>query len=161
MRIGLVSDTHGALRPEVLRLLQGVDHILHAGDVGLPSVLTDLGTIAPVTAVWGNTDSFDVRACTVDRVEVELGGLVIGLAHGHLVATFDQLADVLPRATAIVHGHSHIPRDDLVGGVRMLNPGSAGPGAAGWPPSVAILEVDADALTIEHLDVATGSTIHV
>ena len=161
MRIGLVSDTHGALRPEVLGLFQGVDHILHAGDVGLPSVLTDLATIAPVTAVWGNTDSFDVRSSTVDRVEVELGGLVVGVAHGHLVSTFDDLADVFPGADAIVHGHSHVPRDDLVAGVRMLNPGSAGPGGAGWAPSVAILDVESDAITVQHLDVATGSTIHV
>jgi putative phosphoesterase len=161
MRIGLISDTHGALRPEVLPLFRGVDHILHAGDVGLPSVLTDLATIAPVTAVWGNTDSFDIRACTVASFELELGGIRIGVAHGHLVSTFDQLADLFPGAAAIVHGHSHIPRDDLVGGVRMLNPGSAGPGGAGWAPSVAIAELDGNALNIRHFDVATGSTIRI
>lgn len=161
MRIGLISDTHGPLRPDILPLFRGVAHILHGGDVGLPSVLTDLATIAPVTAVWGNTDSFEVRACTAASVELELGGIPIGLAHGHLVPTFDQLADVFPGAAVIVHGHSHIPRDDLVDGVRMLNPGSAGPGGAGWEPSVAIIELDGHAMTIRHFDVATGSTIRV
>jgi putative phosphoesterase len=161
MRIGLVSDTHGALRPEVLSLLRGVDHILHAGDVGLTSVLTDLATIAPVTAVWGNTDSFDVRECTSAGAKVELGGISIGLAHGHLVPTFERLVDEFPGAAVIVHGHSHIPRDDLVDGVRMLNPGSAGPGGAGWAPSVAIAEFDGSALIVTHIDVATGSVIKV
>ena len=161
MRIGLVSDTHGSLRSEVLSLFEGVDHILHAGDIGLPSVLTDLATVAPVTAVWGNTDSFEIRALAADRATVVLGGLVFGLAHGHLVPTFDGLVDVFPGAAAIVHGHSHVPRDDLVGGKRMLNPGSAGPGGAGWPPSVAVVELAGDAIGVRHIDLATGAAIQL
>ncbi|TFG66954.1 MAG: metallophosphoesterase [Gemmatimonadales bacterium] len=161
MRIGLIGDTHGYLRAEVFKLFRGVDHILHAGDVGTPDILTDLQTIAPVTAVWGNTDGFDVRACTVGEAEVELGGVCFALAHGHRVAEFNQLADVFPRAVAIVHGHSHVPRNDLVNSVRMLNPGSAGPGGVGWAPSVAIVEIQDGAINVVHLDVATGSTLHI
>ena len=161
MRIGLLSDTHGYLRPEVFSLFRGVDQILHAGDVGTPSILTDLKTIAPVTAVWGNTDGFDVRACTTGESEVELAGMCFALVHGHRVAEFDQLADMFPRASAIVHGHSHVPRDDLVNRIRMLNPGSAGPGGVGWAPSVAIVEVQDGFMNVSHLDVATGSTIHL
>lgn len=82
MRIGLISDTHGFLCPEVFELFGNVDHILHAGDVGIPDILTDLQTIAPVTAVWG-TDGFDVRAHTAGEAEVELGGVLFGLVHGH------------------------------------------------------------------------------
>ncbi len=161
MRIGLISDTHGILRPAVFDLFRNVDHILHAGDIGSPDILTDLQTIAPVTAVWGNTDGFDVRACAVGETEVELGGIRFALAHGHRVAEFDQLAGIFPRAGAIVHGHSHIPRDDLVNGIRLLNPGSAGPGGAGWPPSVAIAEIEGKSIDLVHLDVATGSPLSI
>ena len=159
MRIGLISDTHGILRPAVFDLFQDVDHILHAGDVGSPDILIDLQTIAPVTAVWGNTDGFDIRACTTEQAEVELGGVRFALAHGHRVAEFDRLADIFPRAGAIVHGHSHVPRDDLVNGIRMLNPGSAGPGGAGWPPSVAIVDIEDSSIILVHLDVATRSPL--
>ena len=161
MRIGLISDTHGLLRPEVFERLRGVDRILHAGDVGGPEVLSDLKTIAPVLAVWGNTDPFDVRACTSDRIEVDLAGVRFGLAHGHRVASFNRLADQFPGASAVVHGHSHVPRDDLVAGVRMLNPGSAGPGGTGWAPSVAIAEIRDGAIEVVHLDVASGSAFLV
>lgn len=161
MRIGLISDTHGTLRPAVFDLFRNVDHILHAGDVGSLEILTDLQTIAPVTAVWGNTDGFDVRACTAGEAEVELGGVRFALAHGHRVSEFGHLADVFPRADAIVHGHSHIPRDDLVTGIRILNPGSAGPGGVNWPPSVAIAEIEDKRISLVHLDLATGSPLSV
>lgn len=161
MRIGLISDTHGLLHPNVLNLLGGVEHILHAGDVGMPTVLTDLRTIAPVTAVWGNTDGFDIRACTAAEIEVDLGGVRFAIAHGHRVAEFDQLCELFPRAAVIVHGHSHVPRDDFVNGFRMLNPGSAGPGGAGWAPSVAIAEILGGSLNVTHVDVATGSTFRI
>jgi putative phosphoesterase len=161
MRIGLISDTHGFLCPEVLELFANVDHILHAGDVGILDILTDLQTIAPVTAVWGNTDGFDVRAHTAGEAEVELGGMLFGLVHGHRISEFNQLVDVFPRAVAIVHGHSHVPRDDLVNGIRMLNPGSAGPGGVGQAPSVAIVEVDDGSIEVVHLDIATGTALQL
>lgn len=156
MRIGLISDTHGHLRPEIFDRLAGVDRILHAGDVGRPEILADLASIAPVAAVWGNTDGWDLRDVVSGRVEVELDGMRFGVAHGHRVAQFDRLADEFPNADAIVHGHSHVPRRDLVNGVWFLNPGSAGPGGEGWAPSVAIAEIADGELSVVHLDLRTG-----
>lgn len=162
MRIGLISDTHGTLRPQVLDRLAGVDRILHAGDVGPPEVLSDLETVAPVIAVWGNTDGWDVRALTHETVQVEIGGVRFGLAHGHTVATFDDLPDLLPGAQVIVHGHSHVPRANWQNGVLVVNPGSAGPGNEGWPPSLAVADIHDDhGVTVAHLEVASGRSIVV
>lgn len=159
MRVGLISDTHGALRPEVFERLAGVDRILHAGDVGPPSVLADLRTIAPVLAVWGNTDGWDVRGETEETLEVQLGGVRFAVAHGHLVASFDDLPGLFPDADAIVHGHSHVPRAERRDGTWLLNPGSAGPGGEGWPPSVAVAEVGDAGLRVVHYELATGRVL--
>lgn len=156
MRIGLISDTHGLLRPEVFERLAGVDRILHAGDVGDPGILSDLEVLAPVAAVWGNTDGWDIRDHAAASVELELDGLRFAVAHGHRVARFDDLRTEFPDAGAIVHGHSHVPRADRVGGTWMLNPGSAGPGGEGWPPSVAVADLRDGVLDVIHLDVASG-----
>lgn len=156
MRIGLISDTHGQLRPEVFDRLAGVDRILHAGDIGRPEILADLASIAPVAAVWGNTDGWDLRDVVSGSVEVELDGMRFGVAHGHRVAEFDRLAEEFPDAHAIVHGHSHVPRRDRVNGVWFLNPGSAGPGGEGWAPSVAVAEVTDGDLAVVHFDLRTG-----
>lgn len=156
MRIGLISDTHGHLRPEVFERLAGVERILHAGDIGRPEILADLASIAPVAAVWGNTDGWDLRDVVSGSVEVELAGMRFGVAHGHRVAKFERLADEFPDADTIVHGHSHVPRCDRLDGVWFLNPGSAGPGGEGWAPSVAIAEITGGELTVVHLDLATG-----
>lgn len=161
MRIGLISDTHGQLRPEVFERLAGVDHILHAGDVGGPEILADLEALAPVAAVWGNTDGWDLRDHATASFEVDLGGVRFAVAHGHRVARFDHLRNEFPDARAIVHGHSHVPRADRVGDTWMLNPGSAGPGGEGWPPSVALVELSDGDLDVVHLDVATGRRFRV
>ncbi|MDH3427465.1 MAG: metallophosphoesterase family protein, partial [Gemmatimonadota bacterium] len=79
----------------------------------------------------------------------------------HRVGSFDQLADVFPGAGVIVHGHSHVPRDDLEHGIRMLNPGSAGPGGAGWTPSIAIAEVRDGEIHVVHLALANGSALEL
>src|SRR5690606_32960928 len=89
VRIGLISDTHGRLAPEVVERLAGVERILHAGDVGGPEILDELAAIAPVDAVWGNTDGFALRAVTRESVELDLGGLRFGMAHGHRAGAFD------------------------------------------------------------------------
>lgn len=156
MRVGLISDTHGLLRPEIFERLAGVDRILHAGDVGGPDILADLEALAPVAAVWGNTDGWDLRGHATASVEVELAGVRFAVAHGHRVARFELLRAEFPDAGAIVHGHSHVPRADRIGETWMLNPGSAGPGGEGWPPSVAVVDVRDGALDVVHLDVATG-----
>lgn len=161
MRVGLISDTHGLLRPEVFERLAGVERILHAGDVGGAEILTDLEAIAPVVAVLGNTDGWDLRDHATASVEVELDGVRFAVAHGHEVNRFDHLRDQFPDAAAIVHGHSHVPRADRIGDTWMLNPGSAGPGGEGWPPSVAVVELNDGALDVVHLDVATGRTFRM
>lgn len=161
MRIGLISDTHGRLPTEVFDRFADVDRILHAGDVGRRSIISDLAVLAPVEAVWGNTDGWDLRAATAERVEVELGGLRFGVAHGHLVSEPDRLAELFPAADVIVHGHTHVPRDEMVGGVRFVNPGSAGPGGEGWRPSVAIGEIEGGALRVRHLDVRSGRILEL
>lgn len=165
MRVGLISDTHGYLRPEVFERLAGVDRILHAGDVGGLDILSDLSALAPVAAVWGNTDGWDLRAVASEHVFSEIGGLSFAVAHGHRVPAFEKLVEQFPLADVIVHGHSHVPRCDRVAGAWLVNPGSAGPGGEGWAPSVAIATIDEseaearEGLSIVHLDVRTGERL--
>ncbi|MDB4949306.1 MAG: hypothetical protein JWM27_1955 [Gemmatimonadetes bacterium] len=129
MRIGIISDTHGLLRSEVFTRFAGVDHILHAGDVGPPGILTELAAIAPVTAVWGNTDGFDVRAVVPEIAEVEIGGVRVVVLHGMQLGspTPEKAAKAYPDAGLVVFGHSHKPVIRRVAGVLAVNPGSAGP----------------------------------
>jgi len=165
MRVGLISDTHGYLRPEVFERLARVDRILHAGDVGGPEILSDLSVLAPVVAVWGNTDGWDLRDVVSEHVQAEIGGLRFAVAHGHRASAFEKLAEQFPLADVIVHGHSHVPRCDRVAGVWLVNPGSAGPGGEGWAPSVAIATIDEsedeakERLSVVHLDVRTGERL--
>lgn len=168
MRVGLISDTHGHLRPEVFERLAGVDRILHAGDVGGPEILSDLAALAPVAAVWGNTDGWALRGIVREHAEVEVEGVRFAVVHGHRVSTFETLLEQFPGADVIVHGHSHVPRCDRVAGRWLLNPGSAGPGGQGWAPSLAIATIDAaggtdgavlDRLEIVHLDLRTGEPL--
>jgi hypothetical protein len=168
MRVGLISDTHGHLRPEVFELLAGVDRILHAGDVGGPEILSDLAALAPVAAVWGNTDGWALRDIVPEHAEVQVEGIRFAVAHGHRAPTFETLLEQFPAADVIVHGHSHVPRCDRVAGRWLLNPGSAGPGGQGWAPSLAIATVDdaggrdgavRDRLEVVHLDLRTGDPL--
>lgn len=153
MRIGLISDTHGMLRPQVFDRLSGVERILHAGDVGPADLLVELEALAPVTAVWGNTDTFDVRERVEAMARVELAGRRVVLLHGHQLGspTPDGLRRAVPDADIIVYGHTHRPLIDEENGVLVVNPGAAGAARFGIPPSVAILSLDDDA-TVEHLE---------
>lgn len=140
MRIGLISDTHGRLRPEVFDLLAGVEHILHAGDVGPADLLGELEAIAPVTGVWGNTDGFDVRSRFPEVATVELEGVRIVVAHGHQLGTPTPagLREAHAGADVIVYGHTHRPLVDR-GTPLVVNPGSAGAPRFGIPASLGIL----------------------
>ena len=141
-RVGLISDTHGRLRSEVFDHLQGVDLILHAGDIGTPNIITELETIAPVHAVHGNTDGFDVRALYHEKVELELEGQRVVVTHGHLLGSPKpaQLRLLYPGANIIVYGHTHEPLLDA-GPPLVVNPGAAGPARFHLKPSVAIVAV--------------------
>lgn len=142
MKIGLISDTHGLLRPEVFGAFEGVDHILHAGDVGDPDILVALGAVAPVTAVWGNTDGWEIRERVPEIAVVDLGGLRIVVAHGHRWGspTPERAAAAHPDADLVVFGHSHRAVVRRVGSVLAANPGSAGPVRFGLPVTVARAE---------------------
>jgi putative phosphoesterase len=143
MHVGLISDTHGLLRPDVLAHFERVDCILHAGDIGNPGILAELETLAPVYAVFGNTDGFDVRARVKERVAVELEGWPVLVTHGHELGSPRPAAlrDAYPDARIIIYGHTHVPLVEQLGDVLVVNPGAAGPARFGLEPSVAILEL--------------------
>jgi putative phosphoesterase len=146
MRVGLISDTHGLLRPEVIDALQGVALILHAGDVGDSAVLAELEMIAPVKAVWGNTDGWDLRRLLSEVVDVELEGRKVTVTHGHQLGspTPRAIASRYPDAELVVFGHSHQPVIERVGSVLAVNPGSAGPARFNLPITVAIAMLTKD-----------------
>jgi len=137
MKVGVISDTHGLLRSEALQALVGVEHILHAGDVGDFGILEALAAIAPVTAIRGNVDVAGACGELPATEFVELGGRVFYLVH----SVHD--LDVKPESAGIdvvVSGHSHQPGIETRGGVMFLNPGSAGPRRFKLPVSVAIVD---------------------
>jgi putative phosphoesterase len=123
MRIGLISDTHGLLRPEALDFLAGSDHIVHGGDIGGPDILERLAAIAPLTVVRGNNDTAAWAKSIPGTARLELGGIGVYVIHD-----IKEL-DIDPRAAGVrvvVSGHSHRPASTERGGVLYVNPGSAG-----------------------------------
>ncbi len=141
MRIGLISDTHGRLRNEVFDHFEGVARILHAGDVGPVAILAELEAVAPVAAVYGNTDRWDVRGAAKEVAELALAGRRIVVVHGHQLGspTPEGLRAAHPGADIIVYGHTHRPLVEEADGVLTVNPGSAGAARFGLAPSVAVL----------------------
>ncbi|MEQ9569820.1 MAG: metallophosphoesterase family protein [Longimicrobiales bacterium] len=135
--MGVVSDTHGLLRPEVPPLLEGCDLVVHAGDVGDPAILHALRRIAPVRAVRGNVDG-GVLADLPHTEAVEVAGHLLYVVH------IPEDLDVDPGAagvSVVIHGHTHRPRSERVDGVLFLNPGSAGPRRFSLPVSLALLRL--------------------
>lgn len=140
MRIGIISDTHGLLRPEALQVLRGADAILHAGDIGGGAIIDALREIAPVTFVEGNNDTRD----GTDVVRTVIGGVRILLTH-ILPRPHQPDARVLRSlrdepADLVVFGHSHLPHDEAIGGVRYFNPASAGPRRFDLPVALGLFE---------------------
>jgi len=145
VRLGVVSDTHGKLRPEVLDVFSQVDHILHGGDVGSVDILDRLALLAPTTAVYGNVDPFDVRARCPQVARLELDGFIIVVTHGDQFGspTPAIVHREFPDAEIIVYGHTHHPLLELVDKtVTVMNPGSAGAPRFGLQPSVGIMELE-------------------
>lgn len=140
--IGLIADTHGLVRPDVFTALEGVELILHAGDVG-QGVFEELETIAPVQAVYGNTD-LPGDARLVQSIEREIGGVRIHVSHGHELGS-PTPARLLARydADVIVYGHTHESLLRQVEGRWVVNPGAAGPRRFSHMPSVARMTIDA------------------
>ncbi len=138
MKIGLLSDTHGLLRPEALTALAGVDALIHAGDVGDPAILDALAAIAPLHAVRGNIDTHGPCADLPTHLRLELGGLRV------LVTHVEADAGSTPDADVIVFGHSHMPKLVLRDGRHWVNPGAAGKRRFQLPISVAVMEIRTD-----------------
>lgn len=140
MRIGLISDTHGLLRPQAQRALAGCDHIVHGGDIGAAAILLALRDIAPLTAIRGNNDQ-GTWADGLRAVElVELSGVLVYVVHD--LADLD-IEPAAAGVQVVVSGHSHQPRIDRRDGVLYVNPGSAGPRRFRLPVTVAELVVTA------------------
>jgi len=137
--VGLISDTHGLLRPEVFEAFHGVELILHAGDVGGREILTQLRAIAPVHAVYGNTDR-PGEPGLVASVDLSLAGLNLHVSHGHeLGSPTPAKLRAAYSADVIVYGHTHKPLIERAHGALVVNPGAAGPRRFDLKPSVARL----------------------
>jgi putative phosphoesterase len=137
--IGVISDTHGLLRPEAVDALRGSDHIIHAGDVGVPEILDKLRDIAPMTAVRGNVDQGDWAGELPETDVLESDGILIYVLHDL------QQLDLKPTGAGVavvVSGHSHVPKQHMRDGVLYFNPGSAGPRRFHLPVSIGKLIVE-------------------
>lgn len=146
-KIGLISDTHGLMRPEAFDRLAGVDLILHAGDIGKPSIIRELESIAPVVAVIGNTDVAAWYPQYAKTAVAEAGGRRLYLLHN-----IDDL-DLDPASAgfdAVIYGHTHKPTAHKRKGVWYINPGSAGPHRFMLPVSIAIMEIGGGTISVKH-----------
>ena len=138
MRVGVISDTHGLLRPEVEAALAGAAHIIHAGDIGSPEIVPRLSRLAPVTAIRGNVDTADWAQAFPATADVTLGGLMIHVLHDRGALGFDPAARGV---SVVISGHSHRPDIEKVGGILYLNPGSVGRRRFSLPVTLATMEI--------------------
>jgi putative phosphoesterase len=144
MRIGVISDTHGLLRPEAVQALAGCVHILHAGDIGDDSILDALRKIAPVTAIRGNVDREGICSTLPPTETIELAGKLFYMIHAREeLDLHPHVADI----AAVIFGHSHQPEISWTDGVLYFNPGSAGPRRFRLPITLGILECGLSTLT--------------
>jgi uncharacterized protein len=155
VRIGVISDTHGLLRPEAERCLAGVAHIIHAGDIGRPEIIAGLRRIAPVLAIKGNVDTADWASRYPATRTVRLGGRAIHVLHDVHQLKLDPVSRGID---VVISGHSHRPGIETVDGVLYLNPGSAGPRRFNLPITLATLELTRSGIqpVIHDLEIAQG-----
>jgi hypothetical protein len=153
--VGIISDTHGLLRTGVHEALAGVDMILHAGDVGGDEILSELQLIAPVKAVFGNTDPPGTPDLE-DRIELAIDGVTIHVSHGHELGspTPAKLAEAYPAADVIVYGHTHRQLITRIGDRLIVNPGAAGPRRFKLQPSLGRLIISGGKAEVEIIDLA-------
>lgn len=145
--IGVVSDTHGLLRAEVLDIFEGVDRIVHAGDIGNMNILRALEEIAPVTAVIGNTDSGVVAALLNESETFEFGSFHFHVRHDRTCLNINPAASGIHM---VISGHTHLPDLKSENGVIYLNPGSAGPERPNKPISLAKILLQNNQLSARH-----------
>ena len=151
-RIGLISDTHGLVRPTVYTAFAGIELILHAGDVGGDDVLDELAVIAPVRAVYGNTDPQDDPRLSA-AIDLEIGGVRVHVSHGHeLGAPTPQKLLAAYAADVIVYGHTHKQRAANVDGRWVINPGAAGARRFDLRPSVARMTIEGTDVNVELIE---------
>ncbi len=150
--VGLISDTHGLLRPEALTRLAGCDFIVHAGDVGKPEILAELARLAPLTAIRGNADKAS-WAQLLPETEILHAGQSVRVYVLHDVGDLD-LDPAAAGFQAVVHGHSHKPGVAWKDGVLYANPGSAGPRRFSLPISVGRLVVKGDTVSADLIDIS-------
>lgn len=154
LRIGVISDTHGLLRPEALAFLGGSDFIVHGGDIGNSGILATLAAIAPLTVVRGNNDQGAWAAAVPASALLDAGGVRLYALHD--IADLDAAA--LPAGVkVVVSGHSHRPRAEQRGPLLYLNPGSAGPRRFNLPITAAKLLVDAGNVTVNIVELIPGA----
>jgi uncharacterized protein len=137
--VGVISDTHGLLRPEALEAVHGSQHIIHAGDVGAPEILEKLASVAPVTAIRGNVDKGAWARKLAETEVVEIAGISIYVLHD--LAKLD-LKPAAAGFTVVISGHSHVPKQETWQGVLYFNPGSAGPRRFRLPVTIGKLTVN-------------------
>lgn len=145
MRVGLISDTHGLLRPEALAFLDGCDHIIHAGDIGGPDIIERLADIAPLTVVRGNNDTAVWARSIPDTVRLDLAGVGVYVIHDLKELAIDPAAAAV---RVVVAGHTHRPACQERAGVLYVNPGSAGRRRFSLPIAVAELTLAAGQATV-------------
>lgn len=148
-RIGLISDTHGLLRPEALAFLRGCDHVVHGGDIGPASILDELATIAPLTTVRGNNDTAGWASTLPEAVTIDLAGVRLHVLHDLKRLAAEPAAAAID---AVIAGHSHRPRIETRDGVLYVNPGSAGPRRFSLPIAAGELVVESGRITPRVVD---------
>lgn len=151
-RIGVISDTHNFLDPQVIALFQGVDHILHGGDIGSPKILLELEQIAPVTAVGGNTDDPGFQYSLTETLS--LAGrlfLLHHIVHPHSATDWLQTRLRKDKPDVVVFGHTHKPFCESIGATLFFNPGYAGKSRFGLRRTVAILHCSPEHIRPEYL----------
>ncbi|WP_257167434.1 metallophosphoesterase family protein [Bradyrhizobium sp. SRS-191] len=153
MRIGIISDTHGLLRPEAEQHLAGADHIIHAGDIGRSEIIDRLRLIAPVTAIRGNIDTADWAKAYPATETVMLGGRCFHVVHDVHDIAVDPVASGIDM---VISGHSHRARIETRDGVHYLNPGSAGPRRFRLPITLATLDIASGSLSPVIHDLGSG-----
>lgn len=153
IKVGLISDTHGLLRPQALEALRGCDYLIHGGDIGKPEILDALRDIAPLTVVRGNNDTDDAWAADVPyEATLRIGELTIYVTH-----ILVDVPDTLPSdVRVVVTGHSHKPLQQTRHGVLFINPGSAGPRRFKLPITVAMLHIEGPDVRGELIELDLG-----
>lgn len=152
--IGVISDTHGLLRPEVISNFKGVDYILHAGDIGSKSILEQLENIAPVVAVTGNTDNPVFFPDLYETAILDTGKKVIYLIHNINELDLDPVAAGI---SVVVYGHSHKASAETKNGVLFFNPGSAGPRRLNLPVSLGFILIKSNQIETRVVDLLATS----